>query len=285
MMEETTYWLSTYFNHSNFCTYLCGLMEGKVRDESSIRRRAIICTMTILLVLFLDQWLKIWVKVSMEYGDEFKIMGLEWARIHFVENEGMAFGISIGGDTGKLLLSLFRIGAVGFLIFIIYKLIRSKESTGLLICFSLILAGAIGNILDSAFYGLLFTESYYQGGLAQYSPGHGYAPFLFGRVVDMFYFPLIDTQWPKWVPIVGGQPFQFFRPVFNVADAAISTGVISLLVFFRGFFKNQHSPEPINKEVETIEPEPVSDQVSTPVQDTLPADAEMIPEQNKSNPE
>jgi signal peptidase II len=157
-----------------------------------------------------------------------------------VENEGMAFGISLGGNTGKLLLSCFRILAVGFLIYIIYKLIRSRESTGLLVCFSLILAGAIGNILDSAFYGLIFTESYYQGGLAEYNPARGYAPFLFGRVVDMFYFPLIDTYWPDWMPLLGGKPFQFFRPVFNVADAAISSGVIALLLFFRSFFKAPH---------------------------------------------
>ena len=215
-------------------------MEGTARVASSIQRRSLITIFTVLIVLVLDQWLKIWVKTNMEYGSEFRIMGLDWARIHFVENEGMAFGISLGGNTGKLLLSCFRILAVGFLIYIIYKLIRSRESTGLLICFSLILAGAIGNILDSAFYGLIFTESYYQGGLAQYNPAQGYAPFLFGRVVDMFYFPLIDTYWPDWMPLVGGRPFQFFRPVFNVADTAISSGVIALLLFFRSFFKAPH---------------------------------------------
>jgi len=220
----------------------------------------------------------------MEYGDEFRIAGLEWARIHFVENEGMAFGISIGGNTGKLFLSLFRIAAVGFLIFIIFKLIRSKENWGLLICFSLILAGAIGNILDSAFYGLLFTESYYQGGLAQYAPGKGYAPFLFGRVVDMFYFPLVDTQWPGWVPVLGGQPFQFFRPVFNVADAAISTGVISLLLFFRSFFKNQNNPEPVKVETVALVEAPSTD--TTPsVAETHSDETALLPEENKLNQE
>ena len=257
-------------------------MELTVRDESSIRRRTILCAVTILVVLILDQWLKVWVKVSMEYGDEFKIMGLEWARIHFVENEGMAFGISIGGNTGKLLLSLFRIGAVGFLIFIIYKLVRSKESGGLLVCFSLILAGAIGNILDSAFYGMIFTESYYQGGLAQYAPGKGYAPFLFGRVVDMFYFPMIDTYWPNWVPVIGGQPFQFFRPVFNVADAAISSGVISLLVFYRSFFKNQNTPEPGVKEPENSREEP---KLEDPAPESAAAENIVLPETNKSTQE
>ena len=215
-------------------------MEGTIRSASSIQRRSLITIFTVLIVLVLDQWLKIWVKTNMEYGSEFRILGLDWARIHFVENEGMAFGISLGGNTGKLLLSCFRILAVGFLIYIIYKLVRSRESTGLLVCFSLILAGAIGNILDSAFYGLIFTESYYQGGLAEYNPSKGYAPFLFGRVVDMFYFPLIDTYWPEWMPLLGGKSFQFFRPVFNVADAAISSGVIALLLFFRSFFKAPH---------------------------------------------
>jgi signal peptidase II len=203
-----------------------------------IRSRTWLCILTVCIILILDQWLKIWVKTNMQYGDEFNILGLSWARIHFVENEGMAFGISLGGNTGKLFLSLFRIIAIGFLGYIIYRLIRSREKTGLLFCFSLILAGAIGNILDSVFYGRLFTESYYQGGLATYDPSNGYAPILFGKVVDMFYFPLIDTTWPSWVPWLGGKSFQFFKPVFNVADAAISTGVISMIVFYRDFFKS-----------------------------------------------
>ena len=226
-----------------------------------LRKRTILCILTVIIVLFLDQWLKIWVKTHLEYGSEFKILGLEWARVHFVENEGMAFGISLGGNIGKLFLSVFRILAVGFLIYIIIRLIKSKESWGLLLCFSLILAGAIGNILDSAFYGLIFTESYYQGGLAEYAPARGYAPFLFGRVVDMLYFPLIDTRWPSWVPFIGGDTFQFFRPVFNVADAAISTGVISLIVFFRSFFK---SPDE-NTQDKSISP-PQVDPMNTPTE-------------------
>ena len=221
-------------------------MEELTLDPGRIRNRSILCVVTVLVILFLDQCLKIWVKTNMEYGDEIKLMGLEWARIHFVENEGMAFGISLGGKTGKLALSLFRIVAIGFLIYIIYRLIKSKERWGLLLCFSLILAGAIGNILDSAFYGLLFTESYYQGGLAEYNPSKGYAPFLFGRVVDMLYFPLIDTTLPAWL---GGKQFQFFRPVFNIADAAISTGVISLLLFHRDFFKSPKEDTIENKEL------------------------------------
>ena len=174
----------------------------------------------------------------MTYGEEFGILGLSWARIHFVENEGMAFGISFGGSGGKLALSLFRLVAVAFLVYILRTLIKSRESFGLIACFALILAGAIGNIIDSAVYGLIFSESSYHGGPAVLFPeGGGYAPFLYGRVVDMFYFPLIDTILPEWMPWVGGDRFQFFKPVFNVADSAISIGVLSMLFFHRDFLQ------------------------------------------------
>jgi signal peptidase II len=197
----------------------------------------------VFLVLLLDQILKIWVKTHMEYGEEFGILGLSWARIHFVENKGMAFGLALGGSWGKLGLSVFRLIAVGFLIYIIRSLIKSKETIGVIFSFSLILAGALGNILDSAFYGLIFSESPYHGGLATMFPeGGGYAPLLFGKVVDMLYFPLIDTTFPDWFPIWGSQRFQFFRPVFNISDAAISTGVISLVLFHHRIFKSKEEP-------------------------------------------
>jgi signal peptidase II len=187
----------------------------------------------------------------MEYGEEFVLLGFSWARIHFVENEGMAFGISLGGATGKLALSVFRILAVAFLIYIIRALIKSKESVGLLICFSLILAGAIGNIVDSAFYAVIFSESPYHGGVATLFPEEGgYGGLLFGKVVDMLYFPLIDTMWPDWFPWWGGQRLQFFKPVFNLADTAISTGVISLLVFHRSFLRSGKSKAEALKEGE-----------------------------------
>ena len=180
----------------------------------------------------------------MQYAEEFGILGLSWARLHFVENEGMAFGISFGGSGGKLALSLFRIVAVAFLIYILRSLVLTKEKKGLIICFALILAGAIGNILDSAFYGLIFSESSYHGAPAIMFPeGGGYAPFLFGRVVDMFYFPVIDLILPEWLPIWGGDRFQFFKPVFNIADSAISVGVISMLLFHRDFLRTA-TPEP-----------------------------------------
>ena len=186
----------------------------------------------------------------MVYGEEFLLLGLSWARMHFVENEGMAFGLSFGGSAGKLALSLFRLFAIGLLIYLIKQLARAKEPFGLLVCFSLILAGAIGNMIDSAFYGLIFDNSSpHSGNLAVlFPPEGGYADFLHGRVVDMLYFPLIDTILPEWVPFVGGTRFEFFKPVFNLADTSISVGVIAILLFYRTFFTK---PNKKQEEVKT----------------------------------
>lgn len=152
----------------------------------------------------------------------------------------MAFGLTLGGEYGKLALSLFRIAAVSFLLYYLRMLLRSKVSFGLIVCFSLILAGAIGNIIDSAIYGLIFSETPYHGGVATMFPAEGgYAGFLHGKVVDMFYFPMFEGFFPEWLPLWGGEHFLFFRPVFNVADAAITVGVLSLLLFFRSFFSTQ----------------------------------------------
>lgn len=205
--------------------------------------------LVVLIILILDQGLKFWVKTNMHYGEEFALLGLSWAKIHFVENEGMAFGLSLGSQWGKLLLSIFRIGAVVFLIYLIRSLVREGESFGLLLSFGLILAGAFGNILDSAFYGMIFSESPYHGSAATLFPeGGGYSTFLMGKVVDMFYFPLIDTYWPSWVPLIGDQRFQFFKPVFNVADSAITTGVISILLFHRRIFHHSSEKSPDSAE-------------------------------------
>ncbi len=201
-------------------------------------KKSLIVTLVIIVVLILDQWLKIWVKLNINYGEGFNILGLEWAQIHFIENPGMAFGLSYGGVTGKIILSTFRIVMVAVLIYILRSLMKNKESLGLLISFALIIAGAMGNILDSMFYGLIFSKSVFHGGLSEFMPaGGGYAPFLQGKVVDMFYFPLLDTTLPEWFPFWGGERFQFFRPVFNLADSAISVGVASIILFHRKFFK------------------------------------------------
>ncbi|MGA1543180.1 MAG: lipoprotein signal peptidase [Saprospiraceae bacterium] len=198
----------------------------------------------VLIVLTIDQSLKIWVKTHMEYGEEFRILGLDWALIHFVENNGMAFGLSLGGEYGKLVLSIFRIIAVGFLVYYLNFLLNGGAKRGILISFSLILAGAIGNIIDSAVYGMIFSESTYHGGLAEIFPeAGGYSSFLHGKVVDMFYFPIINGFLPDWLPLWGGKHILFFQPVFNVADASISLGVINMLLFNRTFFANQKIEE------------------------------------------
>jgi len=195
---------------------------------------------TILTILIIDQLVKIYVKTHIHYGDGFDMLGLSWAKIHFVENEGMAFGLSFGGLTGKYILSIFRIIMVVFLFYILRNLIKHKETYGLIISFSMIIAGALGNIIDSMFYGLIFSESYFHGGLAtMFPPEGGYGSFLTGKVVDMLYFPMIDTVLPEWIPLWGGERFEFFRPVFNIADSAITVGVASILLFHRRFFNSE----------------------------------------------
>jgi len=190
----------------------------------------------------------------MEYGEEFRILGLDWALIHFVENNGMAFGLSLGGEYGKLVLSIFRIIAVGFLVYYLNFLLNGGAKRGILISFSLILAGAIGNIIDSAVYGMIFSESTYHGGLAEIFPeAGGYSSFLHGKVVDMFYFPIINGFLPDWLPLWGGKHILFFQPVFNVADASISLGVINMLLFNRTFFANQKIEETEEKKRSLIE--------------------------------
>ena len=215
------------------------------------QRKSYTTLAVVLIVLLLDQALKFWVKTNMSYGEEFQILGFDWARIHFVENEGMAFGLSFGGKWGKIFLSLFRIVAAVFLVYLIRSLIKAGERTGLLVSVALIFAGAVGNIIDSLFYGLLFSASTYHGEPAVFLPDSGgYGDFMMGKVVDMFYFPLIDTTWPGWMPFVGGQDFEFFKPVFNVADSAITVGVVLLLLFYRDFFQSQSEDKKKDKDEE-----------------------------------
>ena len=201
-----------------------------------------------LLVLTADQWLKIWVKTHMMLGNDFPVFG-NWFYIHFIENKGMAFGMEFGGDWGKLALSLFRIVAVFGIGYYLFKVLPKDAHKGLKISVSLIFAGAIGNILDSMFYGVIFTDSFNQ--IARFMPEEGgYAPFLYGWVVDMFWFPLMEGNFPDWLPIWGGEHFMFFRPVFNVADMSISVGIGLVFLFNKQFFKKE---EEVDKKEELIE--------------------------------
>lgn len=185
----------------------------------------------ILLVLLADQILKVWIKTHMMIGEEYHVAG-NWFIIHFTENNGMAFGLEFFGKAGKYMLSLFRVVAVVFISYYLTKLSKKEIPLGYLIAVSLILAGATGNIFDSAFYGLIFDHSHYQ--VAQFMPEvGGYSSFLQGKVVDMFYFPIIEGHWPAWSPFRPTEQFIFFRPVFNIADSAISVGMMLILFFYR----------------------------------------------------
>jgi len=189
----------------------------------------------ILFVLVADQILKIWVKTHMSLGDEFSVIG-NWFIIHFVENNGMAFGFEFSGDYGKLFLSVFRIIAVILIGWYLSKLVRKKDiPMGFIACLSLVFAGAVGNIIDSMFYGMMFNGSY--GHLAQLFPdGGGYSSFLHGRVVDMLYFPLFSGHYPTWLPFIGGSEYLFFRPVFNISDSSITIGIFSIILFYWKLF-------------------------------------------------
>jgi signal peptidase II len=195
----------------------------------------------ILSVLVADQILKFWIKTNLSLGDEI-IVFKNWFILHFVENNGMAFGFEFAGEYGKMFLSIFRIIAVIAIGWYLFKLAKQKDIPfGFIASLALIFSGAIGNIIDSLFYGLIFNDSY--GQVATLFPeGGGYAGFLHGKVVDMFYFPLLSGRYPSWFPFVGGNQFLFFRPVFNIADSAISVGIFSILIFYRKYFnKTDHS--------------------------------------------
>lgn len=197
------------------------------------RKQACIVAAIVGGILLVDQVVKILVKTNMHIGEDIPLIG-SWCRLHFIENEGFAFGMAFGGEVGKILLTLFRIVASGLIVWFILKHIRKGVHKSLIYSLTLILAGAVGNLIDCCFYGLIFNESYYNVATL-FPPEGGYAPFLQGKVVDMFYFPLFEFDWPQWMPFVGGQHFEFFSAIFNVADAAITIGVIWLLVYFLFF--------------------------------------------------
>jgi signal peptidase II len=196
----------------------------------------------IALIIIADQALKIWIKTSFPFGPIKDVMGIPWFKLHFIENKGMAWGWEFGGEWGKMILTLFRLAAVIFGTWYLVKIVKQNYSRGFIICASLIYAGALGNLIDSMFYGLIFEESS-TSQVAKIFPANGYAGFLHGRVVDMLYFPMIDSTWPSWVPVIGGDRFEFFSPIFNIADASISVGVITLFVFQKRFFKKKHTEE------------------------------------------
>lgn len=197
-------------------------------NNSGILTRGRMAILLVIAILLIDQAIKIWVKTNMTLHQCIDIT--DWFKILFIENNGMAYGMEIGS---KLVLSLFRIVAVVAIGWYINKQVRQQAKWGYIACLSMVVAGAAGNIFDSMFYGLVFNASsdFYT---SYFVPvGSGYAPFLMGKVVDMFYFPLIVTTWPTWMPFVGGDEFIFFSPIFNFADASISVGVVLLLIFYR----------------------------------------------------
>lgn len=186
-----------------------------------IKQRLWLSMGIVLLILVFDQWLKLWVKTTFELGEERMLIG-NWARLHFLENNGIAFGLEMPGSMGKVFLTLFRMVAAGGIFYLLYKLIARGAARGLIICGALVFAGAVGNIIDCIFYGVAFQDiNAYTGG------------WLNGRVVDMFYFPVARGYWPSWLPVIGGEYYSFFEPIFNLADASISVGIFLILLFYR----------------------------------------------------
>lgn len=196
-----------------------------------------LASLIIILVIIIDQALKIWVKTNMYLGESIRFAS--WFQLLFVENNGMAFGIELGS---KIFLTVFRIIVASAVIYYIIKLRnRNDVSKGLMACLALIAAGAAGNIIDCMFYGLIFNNPMPPEVAVMFPEGGGYAPFLMGKVVDMLYFPLFSFDWPSWIPFIGGSHFLFFQPIFNFADAAISVGLIALIIFYSKFFSHKEA--------------------------------------------
>ena len=192
------------------------------------KKQARLVTLLVAALLVVDQVVKVLVKTNMQIGEDIPLIG-EWCRLHFIENEGFAFGMSMGGATGKVVLTLVRLVASAVIAWLLVRMVKGGTRSSLVVSLALVFAGAVGNLVDSCFYGLIFNESYYS--VATLFPAEGgYAPLLQGKVVDMFYFPLFEFDWPMWVPLVGGNHFEFFNAIFNVADSAITIGIVWLLI-------------------------------------------------------
>ncbi len=207
----------------------------------------------IAAIILIDQLLKIWIKTTYPTGEIVRVFGADWFRLHFIENPGMAWGWKFGNETGKMILTLFRLAAVLFGTWYLGRIVKQQYTRGFIVCAALIYAGALGNLIDSMFYGMIFDRGLHYdaaindyvsySGVAAFS-GNGYSSFLHGSVVDMLYFPIVDIKLP------GGNSFEFFSPIFNIADASISVGVITLLIFQKRFFK-KHKEEDKSPTVET----------------------------------
>ena len=192
------------------------------------KKQARLVVLLVAALIVVDQVVKILVKTNMQIGEDIPLIG-EWCRLHFIENEGFAFGMSMGGATGKVVLTLVRLVASAVIAWLLVRMVKGGTRLSLVVSLALIFAGAVGNLVDSCFYGLIFNESYYS--VATLFPADGgYAPLLQGKVVDMFYFPLFEFDWPTWVPLVGGNHFEFFNAIFNVADSAITIGIVWLMI-------------------------------------------------------
>jgi signal peptidase II len=216
----------------------------------SLKLRSV--ALLIIVIIVVDQALKIWIKTTHPTGEVLRVFGADWFRLHFIENPGMAWGWKFGNETGKMILTLFRLGAVIFGTWYLGRIVKQQYSRGFIICAGLIYAGALGNLIDSMFYGMIFDKGlHYDAALNDYLPysgiahfsSNGYSSFLHGSVVDMLYFPMVKSHFPSWVPGVGGEEFEFFSPIFNIADASISIGVITLLLFQKRFFKKAEELE------------------------------------------
>ena len=197
--------------------------------DKTIKKKSWICIGIIALMLVIDQVVKIWIKTTLPIGGDIPLIG-EWCRLHFVENEGIAFGVSFGDSFGKAFLTLFRLVASVVIVFILIRQLKKNAPYSLLLSITLILVGAVGNLVDSCFYGVIFNESTYDQVATLFPDGGGYAGLLFGKVVDMFYFPMFHWTWPDWLPAVGGQSAEFFNAIFNVADSCVCVGVALLII-------------------------------------------------------